>query len=508
MLCRLLVLCAAALVLGPGCATDDEAAPAAAPVQAGDDQELIGADPLTKFAGVTELQSACPSPRNDDLCLALNNGIRSQGATAVAWFDKARVAIANRIGSENRESVVKDPAVRWWLRERSLALQIWNHGTARGLNAIDPSQWRKTADAILAKNYPTYSPTAMPLARTWMPPVKKPATACAKATEALLVFPGVVRLGPRQEFKEQIAQIQAAFPCLAVRRVESGSFVSPAVNANKALEAVLQIDKEFGGIPLHMIGYSQGSANALRTLATFPNIAARTKSLLTLNSAARGTEFADTFAVAIDHIDNKATCLSFPSFARPLCNAIAGISVQPGWLVSNALALAAGVPVTELQAFFAAEDKIAPAPSLKHFLIGHLPGVRSLTTIDANKFWTEMGGKLPKHVTYHSFRSVITKPFSNLPPSNALIHALLNIAGGKNPYNDMQVRLQNQSLGGPIADQEVVGRVAEGNHWQWELSPGDVPDAVMSEKMIADMPRNGLLLGHLQALAEVGIVGR
>ncbi|MBM4344469.1 MAG: hypothetical protein FJ100_13975, partial [Deltaproteobacteria bacterium] len=180
---------ATALALVPACGVDQDPAPAAAPVVAGDDQELIVADPLAKFAGVQELDSACPSTRNDTLCNALRNGVRAQGAQAASWFEGARAAIAQRIESENREVVVKDSAVRWWLRERSLALQVWNHGTARGSLATDPSQWWKTADAILAKNYPTYAPSSMTLARTWMPPVQKATTACSKAREALLVFP-------------------------------------------------------------------------------------------------------------------------------------------------------------------------------------------------------------------------------------------------------------------------------------------------------------------------------
>jgi hypothetical protein len=210
-------------------------------------------------------------------------------------------------------------------------------------------------------------------------------------------------------------------------------------------------------------------------------------------------------AVALDLLDNKANCTPFPKFVQPLCKAVVGLSPTPGPLVSTFLAHAMGMPKETLQAFFKAEDAIAPAPSLAAFLKGHLPGVRSVGTADAATFWQQDTPKLPRSVAYVSFRSVISDSLANLPASNALNFVLLKLAGGVKPHSDMQVRAVNQQLGGPIASVEAVGRLFEGNHWPWELAPGDVPESVMPNRMIADVPRSDLLLAHYEALHKVGL---
>jgi hypothetical protein len=55
---------------------------------------------------------------------------------------------------------------------------------------------------------------------------------------------------------------------------------------------------------------------------------------------------------------------------------------------------------------------------------------------------------------------------------------------------------------------EVVGRVAEGNHWQWQLADGAVPAAVMDPDMVRRTPDVDLLLAHYQALQDAGLVLR
>jgi hypothetical protein len=94
---------------------------------------------------------------------------------------------------------------------------------------------------------------------------------------------------------------------------------------------------------------------------------------------------------------------------------------------------------------------------------------------------------------------------ANLPSSNRLFHALLERAGEHRPYNDMQVRLDNQILGGPVADLEVASPVAEGNHWQWELATGAVPESTMPVDMTDRIRHRELLVGHYQTLVELGV---
>lgn len=70
----------------------------------------------------------------------------------------------------------------------------------------------------------------------------------------------------------------------------------------------------------------------------------------------------------------------------------------------------------------------------------------------------------------------------------------------------MQVRLASLPLGGPIADREIVLRVADGNHWMWELTPTDVPSSLMSPEMFAGVPRNELVVAQYITLAQVGLL--
>ena len=165
-----------------------------------------------------------------------------------------------------------------------------------------------------------------------------------------------------------------------------------------------------------------------------------------------------------------------------------------------------GIPVEQIHAFIAAEDDVAPAPNLRAFLQQHGPGVRSLTTNYAAEFWRGDAQRLPKGVLYYSFRAVISDEAENLPFSNALFHALLERAGETVPYNDMQVRLENQSLGDPLTDSEIVAPVAEGNHWQWQLATGIVPEAVMPARMTDRIPHRELLVAYFQTLAEAGLL--
>jgi hypothetical protein len=107
---------------------------------------------------------------------------------------------------------------------------------------------------------------------------------------------------------------------------------------------------------------------------------------------------------------------------------------------------------------------------------------------------------------YLNFRSYISKPERNLPQSNALSHSLLSNANSASPENDMQVRLANQELGGPLADVEIVGPVAEGNHWQWPLTSKDINASIMPSEMADRIPHDAMLLAYYQTLNEIGIL--
>jgi len=441
--------------------------------------------PLSEVAAIATVDDVC-GVDDGPLCAALRQG------DAVA----ARDAVTARIASEDREAVLSDPAVRLYLRERALslfALRVVDRDTL-------PGNYATEVDAVLSEHYPAYDPAQFAMAHHRVEPS---VPTCTEPSDAIVFFPGVVRFLDRAEFSEQRDAIEDALPCVRTYLVDTGSFVHPETNATRALATVDEVDAELGAVPLHLVGYSQGSTNALQTLVQYPEIADRTDSLMVMNAAAHGSEVADTLGAILD----PDGCETVPAIARPTCEWAAAHSPVPTDFLLETLAAAMGVPVDELHAFIAAEDDVAPAPDLRSFLEQHLPGVRSLTTEYTRRFWASDAQQLPKTVLYYSFRAAISNELENLPLSNKLFHALLERAGDTIPYNDMQVRLENQALGGPVAEVEVVGPVAEGNHWQWQLASGIVPEHVMPGRMTDRIPHREILVAYFETLAEVGLIG-
>jgi hypothetical protein len=164
-----------------------------------------------------------------------------------------------------------------------------------------------------------------------------------------------------------------------------------------------------------------------------------------------------------------------------------------------------GVPVDDLQAFLDAEHEIARSQDLTDFLQKHLPGVRSLTTDAAEAFWRDHEGELPRDVLYTSFRGAIDDPSRDLPRSNEIFFQILKRSSARSA-NDMQVRLENQSMRGELAEHEVLMPVAEANHWQWEINPRAVSESMMPAEMAERAPQRELFVAYFQALREVGLV--
>jgi len=450
---------------------------------------LCTPEPLEDAAAVSSLDEACAT-RDDELCRALRD----------ARYPDARTATRALIA--RGPSALTDAAVRYYVRERAVALFSWRVLSPAGA----PGEFAERADALLAEHFPAYPRGSIAMARQ---PVAPLATrACSGPSEALLIFPGVVRLTHRDEFAAFTAAARRELPCLEVVRVDTGSFVDAQVNAARAKTAVEQLDARLGrAIPLHLLGYSQGASNALRTLTDFPEIATRVRTVVTMNSAAHGSEVADLLGGLLGDLGRDA-CDGWPVVFRPICEWAGSQDITPGDGLLAVIAAAMGVSAAALDAFIRAEDGIAASPDLRAFLTHHRPGVDSLTTASASKFWTTRGDELPTTALYVSFRSVISDRERNLPASNALFHALLARVNGYLPWNDMQVRLVNQGLRGPVANVEVLGRVAEGNHWQWQLADDAVPASVMDPELVRRTPDVDMLLAHYQALQDAGLVLR
>lgn len=449
---------------------------------------------LAEASAIASVDDVC-GRRDDALCAALRDGdYLSAGAEA-----------RRLVAETDREAVLMDPAFRLYVRERIVSLLVYNVVTSLGRDAASVTTYRDSADEVLREHYPAYEPESFPMARELAPPA--PPEACSAPRAALLIYPGVVRLGDRDEFDQQRSALARALPCLATERIDTGSFVDPEINAGQSMGPVEALRATNGDLPLHLLGYSQGGRNALQTLVDQPTIAASVRTVVTLNSAAHGTEVADTFHAALSLLEGSSErCDWVDDVARPMCLWAAEQSVTPSEGVITLIAASMGVPVENLGAFIAAEDGVAAAPDLSAFLRAHLPGLLSLTTTAADEFWRDQAPALPRDTLYLSFRSVVSDRDENLPISNALGFDLLRNAGGTNPWNDMQVRLVNQHMGGAVRDLEVVEPVAEGNHWQWELATGAVPEAVMPADMTERIPHEALLVSHYQALAEVGLL--
>jgi hypothetical protein len=427
----------------------------------------------TAALAVDALATVCPPARADELCTALRNG----------WYPTAGQIVARRVAAEPRPPLLADAAVRWYVRERALALLAWN------------AQPNGDVDAFFAEHFPAYSDGSFPLAHAaWAPP-PSPA-ACARPTEALIIFVGVLRSTTHREFDAQAAALKLALPCLRAVRVETDSFVPTGPNAAKARDAIAALDAELGPVPLHFLGYSQGVSNALRTLVDYPAIAARVRTVVALNSAAHGSETADALLTALNLGDRPdGSCDNLPQPARDACRAIDQQPLHP----------IAGVLQQSL-ASLGFDFGDVDGSTVGDFLRRRVDGLRSLGTAEMARFWRERGAELPTSVLYLSFRSFIGEPWRDLPTSNAWSYALLASVDRWNRENDMQVRLVNQRLGGPLAQVEVVGPAAEGNHWQWELTSNDLSEPLEPRAMADRMPHEALLLAYYQTLHEIGLV--
>ena len=223
-------------------------------------------------------------------------------------------------------------------------------------------------------------------------------------------FVGVTRSDGRDEFAEQIAALRASNPCLAVERVDTGVFISPETSAAIGAETVRRLDAQYGAIPLHLIGYSQGATNALRMLVNDPDLAARARSVLVVNSAAHGSEVVDGLVAALPFRNSpEATCRELPALIQPTCERLAG----PLQLISAFMK----------NAFETLGGPIVVSP-IKDFIDRHEEGLVSLTTAACDDFWRQHGDALPKDTLYLSLRTAITRP-SNLPLSNLPFYLLI-----------------------------------------------------------------------------------
>ena len=455
-------------------------------------------EPLADAASVSGLGTVCPESRHDPLCEALRRTAAADQAVAIKAVEEARSLAAAYVAARGQSSGAADAswdsAVRFFIRERTLALSVWNVVTARGHDAPNLPQYPAGADATLSTHFPAYDPTSFPMAHLPVPPL--PSAGCDPRGEVLLLFPGVVRVGARNEFAPHIDALHEALPCLKVVRVETNSFIHPSINAEVARDTIAR--EAVPSARLHFLGYSQGGLNALWTLATYPDIAQRTWSFVGIDVPAHGSEVADLLYAALREADQVHKLCDFgPSICL---DRVLPSPIQLGRHIAENF----GLGGEELDEWLGTEG--GADSNFLDFVQHRLAGLHSLTTDAADAFWRQHGRDLPHQTLYESVRSVISKPGLNLPDSNAVFYRFLEGVDPRHPYNDMQVRLESQHLGGPLEDDEILNPVREGNHWQWVLTAQEVPEVVMPKAMTDRIPRREYFIAYYQALHEIGLL--
>jgi hypothetical protein len=467
-------------------ATDD----AVSPLSAADLAKLRDAvrrDPLTP-----ELSAACPWWRRDALCGALRD---AESRPSTETLARARTAVRDRVSKGPLGAAMSDAAVKYWIRERVHALSALHDAAGLTPPDTEPAFFGASVERHFRTFYPLFDASSFKLAKAYLPPAVS--GACAKPRETLLVFPGVIRLPTKTELDVHLRALRIALPCLHIVRVDTGTFVDVEVNAQKGLEAIRAADADVGPLPLHFLGYSQGVTNALRTITADPAVAPRTRSVVSLNSAAHGSEAADTLLRTLRLYEARPTagCEEMWPGVRDLCFAVAKRDLTP----------TAAFLQSMLERMGASFDDIE-GRDVGQWLRIRTDGLRSLTTGGTDQFWATHGAKLPRDAAYLTFRSVISDEKATLPQSNWLSYQVLFRASSRSPWNDMQVRLENQPLGRNVASSEVVLRVADGNHWQWALTAEDVPERLMPARMFEGIPREAMVVAQYETLAEIGVV--
>jgi pimeloyl-ACP methyl ester carboxylesterase len=439
------------------------------------------------------LSRLCPPQRGDALCTALRQGAQEPpGPAAAAAHRRAGALVAAAVRSDPAGALA-DPAVRHYLRERWVALFLWNVVTARG-RELPEIPYAEAALAAADRFFPPHraEPGRFLMARTELPPQLAPVC----DTPDLLVFvPQLARLPGRDEFARQAREIRAQFPCTHFARAETDSLVAPEVAAARVRATIEEALVATGpSTRLHLVGHSYGVRIALEVLLAAPALAARTRSLVALHSAARGSELADLVHAALTA--PQELCVLSP----PLCRWAGERSLEPVRQVIERLGpRVLGVEPQQLVDVLRAE--LGQGQTAGEYLAMHLPCARALTTWSAEEFWRLRGTTLPPHVVYASFRTAITEPFGP---------ALRKLAWDLLPYlvlsaygpNDVLVTLERQRLG---LERELVSPVTEGNHMQWIIDGSN--HLLVDRDVVAATPQSELALAYYQLFHEIGLFG-
>src|SRR5262249_32175182 len=131
--------------------------------------------------------------------------------------------------------------LRYYIRERVVALLVWNKITGGDLDAREPDDYSSQVQALLGQHFPIYTtssfPGALAMSRVFLPPLPVNGECVSeRPREAMLFFSGVVRPNPTathepRDFLAQRSALAKRLPCLETVVVNTGNFLPADKNA-------------------------------------------------------------------------------------------------------------------------------------------------------------------------------------------------------------------------------------------------------------------------------------
>jgi hypothetical protein len=224
--------------------------------------------------------------RTDELCASL----AAAESPAAAPSDMRRLAqlIAASVAAD-RPAALRDPVVHHFVRERGPALFAYHRGAQLG----------RSPARVLAEHYPAHAIESFALAHAVEPPA---APACGER-EALVFTPGLYRAAAKNEMREAFVALRSFFPCLDLVRADPPSYATRQQAADALHAAVRSLP---AGVPIHLLAHSAGAGGMLLALAQHPELAARVRTVGTLQPTVHGTEVASLLDQLLLGISGRA----------------------------------------------------------------------------------------------------------------------------------------------------------------------------------------------------------
>jgi hypothetical protein len=244
--------------------------------------------------GRVRLDGLIAEPTSSELCVGRTDELCASLAVAEspAAVPSDLRGLAQRIAAHvaaDRSAALRDPVVHHFVRERGPALFAYHRGRQLG----------RAPERILAEHYPAHALEDFTLAHAVEPPA---APACSER-EALVFTPGLFRATAKNEMREAFTALQSFFPCLVIVRADPPSYATRQQAADAVRAAMRSLP---AGLPVHLLAHSAGAGGMLFALAQDRELAARVRTVVTLQPTAHGTEVASLLDQLLLGISGRA----------------------------------------------------------------------------------------------------------------------------------------------------------------------------------------------------------